>query len=51
MGHREDIWMSERFHRVLAGAVAWATGGADAELDQNMSEMTPQAWVMPPEHD
>ena len=51
MGHREDIWMGERFHRVLAGAVAWATGRADAELDENMSEMTPQAWVMPPQHD
>ena len=51
MGHREDIWMSDRFHRVLAGAVAWVTGRAGGELDENMSEMTPQAWVMPPEHD
>jgi uncharacterized protein len=51
MGHREDIWMSERFHQILAGAVAWATGRADAELDENMSVTTPQAWVIPPEHD
>jgi uncharacterized protein len=51
MGHREDIWMSERFHQMLAGAVAWATGRADAELDENMSVTTPQAWVIPPEHD
>ena len=45
MGHRDDIWMGERFHRVLAGAIGWATGRADAELDENMSEMTPQAWL------
>jgi type 1 glutamine amidotransferase len=51
MGHREDIWMSERFHQILAGAVAWATGRADAELDKNMSVTTPQAWMLPPEHD
>lgn len=51
MGHREDIWMSERFHQMLAGAIAWATGRADAELDQNMSVTTPQAGVLPPEHD
>ncbi len=51
MGHREDIWMSERFHQILAGAVAWATGRADAELDENMSVTTPQAWVLPPEPD
>jgi type 1 glutamine amidotransferase len=51
MGHREDVWMSERFHQMLAGAVAWATGRADAELDENMSATTPQAWVIPPEHD
>jgi type 1 glutamine amidotransferase len=51
MGHRDDVWMSERFHQILAGAVAWATGRAEAELDANMSKATPQAWVMPPEHD
>jgi uncharacterized protein len=51
MGHREDIWMSERFHQILAGAVAWATGRADGELDKNMSATTPQAWMLPPEHD
>lgn len=51
MGHREDTWMSERFHQMLAGAVSWATGRVDADVDQNMSVMTPQAWMLPPEHD
>jgi len=50
MGHREDIWMSERFHQILAGAVSWVTGRADAELDENMSVTTPQAGMMPTEH-
>jgi len=51
MGHREDIWTDERFHQILRGSVAWVTGRADAELDENMSETTPQALVLPPEHD
>jgi uncharacterized protein len=51
MGHREDIWRDERFHRMLAGAVAWATGRAEAQLSETLLEMTPQAWVLPPEHD
>jgi len=51
MGHREDVWMSERFHQILAGAVFWATGRADAELDENMSVTTPQASMLQPEHD
>jgi uncharacterized protein len=49
MGHREDIWRDERFGRMLAGAVAWATGGAEAQLSENLPEMTPQARVLPPE--
>jgi hypothetical protein len=41
-------WMKERFQQMLAGAVAWATGGEDAEVDANMSEVTPEAGAMPP---
>lgn len=51
IGHREDIWTNERFDQMLAGAVAWATGRAEAELNENLSEATPQAWMLPPEHD
>jgi uncharacterized protein len=50
MGHRDDVWMSERFRQMLAGAVAWATGREDAEVDANMSNVTPEAWAMPPEN-
>jgi uncharacterized protein len=49
MGHRDDVWTSERFQQMLVGAIAWATGGAELALVANMSLVTPQAWVMPPE--
>jgi hypothetical protein len=49
MGHRDDVWASERFRKMLAGAVAWAAGGTDVALVANMSRVTPQARVMPPE--
>jgi type 1 glutamine amidotransferase len=49
MGHRDDVWTSERFQKMLAGAVVWAAGGTGAARVANMSRVTPQAWVMPPE--
>jgi type 1 glutamine amidotransferase len=47
MGHREDVWMSERFQQMLAGAVTWATGAEDAGVDANISRVTPEAGAMP----
>jgi type 1 glutamine amidotransferase len=49
MGHRDDVWMSERFQQMLAGAMDWITGASEAALVANMSQVTPQAWMMPPE--
>jgi uncharacterized protein len=49
MGHRDDVWMSERFRQMLAGAVAWTLGAEDAALTANMSWVTPHARVIPPE--
>ena len=51
MGHREDIWMGERFHRYSQERLPGRPAGLMPNWMQNMSEMTPQAWVMPPEHD
>ena len=49
MGHRGDVWTSERFQQMLAGAVAWATGGGGyAEVDANLSKVAPEAGAMPP---
>ena len=47
MGHREDVWTSERFQKMLAGAITWAAGGTEPELVANISQVTPRAWVMP----
>jgi uncharacterized protein len=47
MGHRNDVWMSERFQQMLAGAIAWATGAEDAEVDANLFKVAPEAGVMP----
>lgn len=47
MGHRDDVWTSERFQKMLAGAITWAVGGTEAGLVANMAQVTPQAWVMP----
>ena len=49
MGHRDDVWTSERFQKMLAGAITWAAGGTEAELVANITQVTPQASVMPPE--
>jgi hypothetical protein len=48
MGHREDVWRSERFQDMLLGALAWTTGRTRIEVAANMREVTPRAWVMPP---
>ena len=48
MGHRQDVWTSRRFQEMVAGALLWATGAADADLTPNMTDVTPQASVMPP---
>jgi uncharacterized protein len=47
MGHRDDVWMSERFQQMLAGAIAWATGAEDAEVDANLFKVAPEAGVVP----
>jgi type 1 glutamine amidotransferase len=48
MGHREDVWRSERYQEMLSGAVAWATATVEADSSPNMAEVTPRASVMPP---
>lgn len=47
MGHREDVWESERFHKILLGALAWATRQVDADVSPNLKQATPQANVAP----
>jgi type 1 glutamine amidotransferase len=47
MGHREDVWASDRFHQMLAGAVQWATGAGDTDAEANLAAVTPHAGELP----
>jgi type 1 glutamine amidotransferase len=51
LGHRDDVWTSPLFQGMLAGALAWATGGASGDVKPNLKEATPQASVLPPERE
>ncbi|MFO0892308.1 MAG: ThuA domain-containing protein [Isosphaeraceae bacterium] len=41
MGHREDVWENPRYQGLLVGALAWATGRVDANIDPNVKQVTP----------
>ena len=43
MGHREDVWESDVFHKVLLGGLSWSLGRADAEMTPNLREAAPGA--------
>jgi type 1 glutamine amidotransferase len=48
MGHRDDIWDNPMFQAILVGGINWATGRVDADVTPNITEVTPQAGVLPP---
>jgi type 1 glutamine amidotransferase len=50
MGHRDEVWTSDPFRQMLAGAVVWAVGVENVAPAANMSAVTPDASVMPPEN-
>jgi len=43
MGHREDVWGSERFQNLLLGGLSWALGNVQAEVTPNLDKVAPQA--------
>ncbi|HEY3913838.1 MAG TPA: ThuA domain-containing protein [Verrucomicrobiae bacterium] len=47
MGHRDDIWASPVFQKVLIGGINWAVGNVDADVTPNIDKVTPQASVLP----
>jgi hypothetical protein len=49
LGHRDDVWTSSLFQDMLAGALSWSVGDAEADLSHNLSQVTPKAGVLPPE--
>lgn len=47
MGHAEEIWKDPVFRQMIIGGIHWATGIVDADLTPNLTEVTPQAHVIP----
>ena len=41
MGHREDVWENPKYQGLLIGALAWATGQVDANIEPNIKQVTP----------
>lgn len=48
MGHREDVWTSPLFQKMLTGGIQWATGEVKAEVPANLKETAPEAFTNPP---
>lgn len=47
MGHREDVWQSDIFHKVLLGGLNWVAGNVEAEVKPNIHEVCPGAMMRP----
>jgi len=41
MGHREEVWSDPRYQGLLLGALGWATGRVDADIEPNIRKVTP----------
>jgi type 1 glutamine amidotransferase len=41
MGHREDVWENPMYQGLLLGALGWATGRVDVEIEPNIQQVTP----------
>lgn len=48
MGHREDVWESERFQAMLIGGIEWAGRRRDADITPNLRIVAPGFETMPP---
>jgi len=42
LGHREDVWDNPMYQGLLLGALAWATGRVDADIEPNIKKATPE---------
>ena len=43
LGHREDVWESPMFQKMLLGALSWAVGNVDGDVTPNIEKVTPGA--------
>jgi type 1 glutamine amidotransferase len=42
MGHREDVWANPMYQSLLLGALGWASGRVDANIEPNFRKVTPK---------
>ena len=49
LGHRDDVWASERFQTMIVGAMNWITGRASAAVKPNIATVTPGFDQLPPQ--
>jgi uncharacterized protein len=49
LGHREDVWESETFHKIIVGGLTWALGRVEADLTPNLTTAAPKASELPGE--
>ncbi len=42
MGHREEVWSNPMYQALLLGALTWASGRAEANLEPNFKQVTPK---------
>jgi len=42
MGHREDVWDNSMYQGLLLGALAWATGQVEADIEPNIKKVAPE---------
>jgi type 1 glutamine amidotransferase len=42
MGHREDVWENKMYQALLLGALGWATGRIEANVEPNLRQVTPK---------
>ena len=47
MGHREDVWENPMYQGLLLGALAWATGRVEANIEPNIRKVTPKYNELP----
>lgn len=43
MGHRDDIWESDIFQKVLSGGLSWAARNVDHDVTPNLEQVAPEA--------
>jgi type 1 glutamine amidotransferase len=47
MGHREDVWENPKYQGLLIGALSWATGRVEANIEPNIKQVTPHYDQLP----